>query len=177
MIDLQPTLSGPTLILRPLRADDFAALHAVAADPLIWEQHPEPTRWQPEVFRKFFDGGLQSNGAFAVIDRASGALIGSSRYYDWMPDSREIAIGYTFLARAYWGGATNGEMKGLMLDHVFQWADTVWFHIGADNWRSRKALEKLGGVLSHYGEQPHGTRPHPYAYYKIGKQDWLRDGP
>lgn len=176
MIDLQPVLHGPSLTLRPLRADDFAPLHAVAADPLIWDQHPEPTRWQLDVFRKFFDSGIESQGALAVIARAHGTIIGTSRYYDWMPATREIAIGYTFLARAYWGGATNGELKALMLKHVWQWADTVWFHVGADNRRSRRAVEKLGGVFSHYGEQPHGLRPLPYAYYKLTQQDWRGRG-
>jgi N-acetyltransferase len=166
-IQLQPVLTGPTLLLRPLEASDFEALYAAASDPLIWVQNPQPTRYQREVFRKIFDGGIESKGAFAVIDRAGGQMIGTSRYYDWKPDKREIAIGYTFLTRAYWGGVTNGEMKKLMLDHVFQWADTVWFHIGANNLRSRKALEKIGGELSHFADQPVDGVPHNYAYYKL----------
>jgi RimJ/RimL family protein N-acetyltransferase len=169
MIDLQPVLQGPTLTLRPLQPDDFEALYAAASDPLIWEQHPEPTRCQRDVFRKFFDKGIESKGAFAVIDRASGQMIGTSRYYEWDTDKREIAIGYTFLKREYWGGATNREMKKLMLDHVFRWADTVWFHIGADNWRSRKAMEKIGGALSHYADRAQGEKMVPYTYYKITK--------
>lgn len=120
MIDLQPVLHGPTLTLRPLQPDDFEALYAVASDPLLWEQHPEPTRWQRDVFRAVFDGGIASKGAFAVIERATSTMIGSSRYYDWNPEAREIAIGYTFLARSHWGGRTNGELKKLMLDHIFQ---------------------------------------------------------
>ena len=171
MIDLQPLLNGPTLTLRPLRVDDFDALYAAASDPLIWEQNPEPTRYQRDVFRKFFDSGIESKGALAVIDRANGQMIGTSRYYDWESAKREIAIGYTFLARAYWGGATNREMKELMLSHIFQWADTVWFHIGADNWRSRKALEKIGGTLSHQGERPVAGKMVPYCYYKIVRPD------
>ncbi len=167
MIDLQPLLSGPTLTLRPLKATDFDMLHAAASDPLIWEQHPEPTRWQPEVFLKFFEGGLESKGAFVVTDRATGAVIGSSRYYEWDAPKREIAIGYTFLTRAYWGGLTNRELKKLMLDHAFQWADTVWLHIGVDNWRSRKATEKIGGTFSHYAERDHGGVKHAAAYYRI----------
>ena len=168
-IQLQLVLTGPTLVLRPLQPDDFEALYSVASDPLIWEQHPEPTRCQREVFRKFYDKGIESNGAYAVIERATGKVLGSSRYYDWNPGKREIAIGYTFLARAYWGGATNREMKQLMLNHIYHWADTVWFHIGHSNWRSRKALEKIGGTLSHYEYQDVGGVPHNYAYYKITK--------
>jgi RimJ/RimL family protein N-acetyltransferase len=169
MIELQPVLHGPTLTLRPLQPDDFEALYAAASDPLIWAQNPQPTRCQREVFRKVFDSGIESQGAFAVIDRARGCMIGTSRYYEWEPDKREIAIGYTFLARAYWGGVTNGEMKKLMLDHIFQWANTVWFHIGAENWRSRKALEKIGGVLSHCANRTQGEKLVPYTYYTITK--------
>lgn len=169
MIELQPVLHGPTLALRPLQPDDFEALYAVASDPLIWEQHPEPSRCQRAVFRQFFDKGIESKGALLVTARDSGKVLGTSRYYDWNPGKREIAIGYTFLARACWGGATNGEMKKLMLDHIYQWADIVWFHIGHENWRSRKALEKLGGVLSHYEFQEVAGVPHRYAYYTLAK--------
>lgn len=169
MIDLQPVLQGPALTLRPLQPDDFETLYAAASDPLIWLQNPQPTRYQRDVFRTVFDSGIESQGALAVIDRSSGTMIGTSRYYDWAPDTREIAIGYTFLARSHWGGATNAEMKRLMLEHIFQWADTVWFHIGVNNWRSRKAIEKVGGVLSHYGERMQGEKIVPYTYYKITK--------
>jgi RimJ/RimL family protein N-acetyltransferase len=148
--DLQPVLRGPTLTLRPLLAGDFDALLAAASDPLVWEQHPQPTRWRREVFAEhFFAGALASGSAFVVLDNASGAIIGSSRYYDWQPQTREIAIGYTFLIREKWGGTSNQEMKQLMLEHAWHWADTVWFHIGAQNLRSRRALEKLGGRFSH----------------------------
>ena len=58
--DPQPTLAGELLRLRPLRAEDFEALFRVAADPLIWEQHPEPERCQEPVFRKFFRDALDS---------------------------------------------------------------------------------------------------------------------
>jgi RimJ/RimL family protein N-acetyltransferase len=173
MIDLQPRLDGRTLVLRPQLPSDFDALYAAASDPLIWEVHPEPTRWQRDVFRSFFDKGIESRGALVTVDKSSGQLIGASRYYDCDPDKREIAIGYTFLARSHWGGVTNREMKALMLDHVFQWAETVWFHVGRDNVRSRKAMEKIGGQLSHYADMELAGAPHPYAYYRITKDGWL----
>jgi N-acetyltransferase len=84
-------------------------------------------------------------GALLVTDKASGEVIGTSRYYGWNPDQREVAIGYTFLVRSHWGGATNREMKQLMLSHAFRWAKVVWFHVGKNNWRSRRAMEKVGG--------------------------------
>src|SRR5262245_26726637 len=118
-MDLQPVLEGATLLLRPMQATDFEELHAAASDPLIWEVHPEPTRYQRAVFEKFFKAGIESKGALVVIEKSTGRLIGTSRYYEANPAQREVAIGYTFIARAWWGGATNGEMKGLMLRHIF----------------------------------------------------------
>src|ERR1035437_7461788 len=105
--ELQPTLTGERLELRPLRTADFEALYAAAADPLIWEAHPEPDRHEREVFQGFFDGALKSGGALAVYDRRTGGMIGSSRYYDLDAVKSEIIIGYTFLSRDYWGGSFN----------------------------------------------------------------------
>lgn len=166
--DLQPTLCDASLLVRPLVATDLEALAAAASDPLIWEQHPDPLRWQRPVFeRNVFAGALASGSAFTVIERATGAVIGSSRYYDWQPASREISIGYTFLVRRHWGGATNAALKRLMLDHAFGFARTVWFDVGAGNLRSRRAMEKIGGQLSHLGLKDMGAGPQPYAFYRI----------
>lgn len=171
-IDLQPTLVGETLLLRPLRVEDFDALYAVASDPAIWEQHPEPTRFQRLVFEGFFTAALASRGALLATERASGAVIGSSRYYDWNPAERSIAIGYTFLARAHWGGAANREMKRLMLDHAFRFADTVWFHVGRDNLRSRRAMEKIGAELAGEAQREVNGVPQDYVYYRIEARRW-----
>ena len=102
--DPQPTLRGDLLELRPLRADDFDALFAVAADPLIWEQHPDSDRCQEPVFRAFFAEALASGGALVAIDRADGRVIGSSRFHGYDPAAGVVEIGWTFLARAFWGG-------------------------------------------------------------------------
>ena len=145
--DLQPHLTGELLALRPLVPADFDALFAVASDPLIWEQHPDSDRYQPEVFRAFFRGAMESGGALVAIDRADGRVIGSSRYFGYDAAASEVEIGWSFLARSHWGGVYNGEMKRLMLRHAFRFVDNVVFLIGPDNRRSRKAVEKIGGVL------------------------------
>jgi len=145
-IHLQPTLHGRLLSLRPLRPDDFDELYAVASDPLIWEQHPANDRYQAEVFRQFFREAIESGGALAVIDNRDGKIIGSSRFFVYSEEKREIEIGWTFLARSYWGGVYNGEMKQLMLRHAFQFADAVILLVGPQNYRSRRAIEKIGGV-------------------------------
>ena len=137
VIDLQPTLSSDLIELRPLRPDDFDALFSAASDPLIWEQHPESDRYHRDVFQKYFDGALESKGAFAIIERKSGRIIGSSRYCNLDLRNREVEVGWTFLERQFWGGSYNRELKKLMLYHAFRF-------VGEKNLRSQKALEKIG---------------------------------
>ena len=144
--DRQPTLVGNLLELRPLRADDFNALFRIAADPLIWEQHPNSDRYQEPTFRAFFKEALYSGGALVAINRANGQVIGSSRYHGFDENKSVVEIGWTFLARAYWGGQYNGEMKRLMLEHAFKTVKRVIFVIGPENRRSQRAVEKIGGV-------------------------------
>lgn len=79
--DLQPVLKGRFLELRPLRAEDFHDLYAVAADPLIWEQHPEKDRYKEEVFSVFFREALESGGTLVAMDAKDGQVIGSSRFH------------------------------------------------------------------------------------------------
>jgi RimJ/RimL family protein N-acetyltransferase len=145
--DLQPNLKGTRVHLRPLLIEDFEELFAAASDPLLWAQHPEPLRYQRAVFQKFFDGAIESKGGFAVIDVASGRIIGSSRYYDYNPGQREVKIGYTFVAREFWGAGYNPEMKKLMLDHAFSHVDRVLFEIGESNIRSQTAIQRIGARL------------------------------
>src|SRR5258706_5135492 len=145
--ELQPHLVGDLLELRPLKPDDWNSLFAVASDPLIWEQHPASDRYQEELFREFFREALESGGALVVIDRKTQEIIGSSRYFGLDALESEIEIGWTFLARSYWGGEYNGELKRLMLDHAFRFVESVIFKIGAANFRSRRAVEKIGAVL------------------------------
>ena len=144
--ELQPTLRGELVELRPLRPDDFDGLFAVASDPLIWEQHPARDRCEEPVFRELFDQSMASGGALIAIDRASGRIIGSSRYWAYNAAANEIEIGWTFLARSHWGGAYNGEMKRLMLRHAFQFVESVVFLVGPRNFRSQRALEKIGAA-------------------------------
>jgi len=144
--DSQPTLTGKLVHLRPLAAGDFDALFAVASDPLVWDQHPANDRWQETVFRRFFDDGLASGGALIVTDAATGAVIGSSRFDGYDAEKREIEIGWTFLSPSVWGAGHNGDMKRLMLEHAFQFVDRVNFYVGLENFRSQRAMEKIGGV-------------------------------
>ena len=169
--DLQPRLKGELIELRPLTPEDWDDLFAVASDPLIWEQHPESDRYKEDVFKVFFREAMESGGAFVVIDTKNQQVIGSTRFYGYDPEKSEIEIGWTFLARKYWGGLYNREMKRLLLDHAFKFVETVVFFVGEKNFRSQKAMEKMGAarvglVTRLYGNHP----PHLNAKYVIGKE-------
>jgi N-acetyltransferase len=144
--DLQPTLNGALLSLRPLREQDFDALYMVASDPLVWEQHPARDRYQRDVFSKLFRESMDSGGALVALDAKDDRVVGSSRFHAYDATRSEVEIGWSFLARAYWGGTYNREMKRLMLEHAFRFVNTVVFLIGPANIRSQRAIEKLGGV-------------------------------
>ncbi len=152
--DLQPTLKGNLIEIRPLRREDFDALFAAASDPLIWEQHPENDRYTREVFQRYFDGAIESKGAFAIVERKSGQIIGSSRYCNLNPAVGEVEVGWTFLERVFWGGSYNRELKTLMLDHAFRFVDRVVFVVGEKNFRSQKALEKIGARFLRKEQRP-----------------------
>jgi RimJ/RimL family protein N-acetyltransferase len=171
--ELQPTLTGELLTLRPLAPEDFDALFAVASDPLIWEQHPARERYRSDVFTELFRESMASGGALIAIHAKDGRVIGSSRYWGYNVVASEIEIGWSFLARKYWGGVYNREMKRLMLDHAFRFVDHVVFLIGPHNIRSQRAVEKIGAV-------PIGMRLNGYGSesvaYRISSSSWVSKG-
>ena len=169
MFDLQPTLVGECLTLRPLLAEDREALAAVASDPLIWAQHPDPARSTRTGFDRFFDQALESRGTLVAIEATTGQIIGCSRYHGHKP-GLEVTIGYTFLARAYWGGRYNGEMKRLMLRHAFHHVEAVKFRIAERNLRSRRAVEKLGALLVGPEDTPQFGQIH--VIYRLTEAHW-----
>jgi RimJ/RimL family protein N-acetyltransferase len=162
VFDAQPHLLGDLVELRPLRETDFADLYAVAADPLIWEQHPDPNRHREDVFRDFFSDHLASGGALLALDRRAENVIGTSRFHGYDSVRSEVEIGWTFLARSHWGGAYNGEMKSLMLGHAFQFVQNVVFLVHPGNTRSQLAVERLGAVR--VGERVDGSGNRSIAY-------------
>ena len=171
-LDLQPILVGTHLRLRPVRAEDFDGLFVAASDSRIWEQHPQPTRYQREVFQKYFDGALASKGALVAEELASGALVGSSRYYDFHAAERRVSVGYTFLVCRCWGGAFNRDMKSLMLAHAFGAVEEVHFEVGETNYRSQTAIERMGAVL----RDRRILDGNPHRLYVIKRREVLRSG-
>jgi RimJ/RimL family protein N-acetyltransferase len=175
-MNLQPThLLDEWIELVPLQPHHFQSLYAVASDPLIWEQHPANDRYKLEVFRHFFDSAIADRSAFVVIDRKTGRVIGSSRYYEYHVNQKSVAVGYTFLARAYWGGQYNQFLKKLMLDYAFKFVDTVFFHIGENNVRSQLAIQRIGAKkLERVEEKLYNQRLVHNFIYELTKKDWLK---
>src|SRR6201994_2111113 len=174
--DFQPTLIGPTITIRPISSDDWAELFAAGSNPAIWKVHPVPDRYTEPEFRKFFDGAVHSKMGFVFVDRASGRLIGSSRYYGYDPERSEIEIGWTFIVRSWWGGAANREVKRLMLDHAFTFADTVVFWVGEENWRSQGAMTKIGGIKREGRFIRDASDKTPYVIFEITKSRYQQGG-
>jgi len=160
--DLQPNLKGELLELRPLLPEDFQDLYAVASDPLIWEQHPANDRHEEGVFKVFFREALESGAALIAIDTKNGQVIGSSRFHGYNKEESEIEIGWTFLARSHWGGIYNREMKQLMLRHAFKFVTSVIFLVGPQNFRSQRAMEKIGGIR--VGSRPDASGRESFVY-------------
>ena len=167
-MNTQPTLNSELLEIRPLTAADYDDLFKAASDPLIWELHPQSDRYQPEVFKKFFAEALESKGAVVIIDRKTSKIIGTSRYYDYSKEDSSVVIGYTFLARPYWGGDYNRDLKKLMVNYALQFVKTTYFHVGLGNLRSQKAMTKIGGINTGIQEISISYGPPKKSYvYKI----------
>lgn len=177
MLDLQPVLQSKTLLLRPLENSDFAQLFNIASDRLLWEQHPNPDRYKKIEFEKWFTAAIESKGTMVAIDigNSDSIIVGTSRfyrsYYTWQADNNEIAIGYTFIQRSLWGSGTNIELKKLMLNYAFHHIKIVWLHVGANNIRSQKAVEKIGAKYSHRQMIEMADEPIEYIFYKMYKSD------
>lgn len=168
--EFKPTLENGRVLLRPMEESDYDAMLRVASDPAIWEQHPHKDRWKPEVFRRFFEASLNSNGAFVIIDKEAGCIIGGTRYYEYDEKEQYVVIGGTFFATSYWGSGINRQVKELMLDHIFQYLPLVHFYIDRYNIRSQIAITRLGAIRC--GEKPMGGDFIDYVY-RIRSADWL----
>jgi RimJ/RimL family protein N-acetyltransferase len=169
----QPALLNEKVILEPLEKSDFDQLYSVAGDPLLWDQHPNPDRWKYDVFQVFFKGAMISGGALKILDTKSREVAGCTRFYDYNPAEKSVFIGYTFIGRKFWGQGYNIAVKELMLDYAFTLADTVFFHIGANNERSKSSIRKLGARMTRSIEVSYfGEAPKINNEYILERQEW-----
>ena len=154
-LNLLPILSSSLVNIRPLVSEDFDGLYDAAKDPDIWAGMPAKNRWQPEVFKKWFDY-LINTDALAILDGKK--IICTTKYY-YMSDNR-LFMGSTFLAREYWGGKYNREFRYMLINHAFEHVDKIHIHISPDNPRNQRATEKLG-FTHEYNEYVQLRRPEP----------------
>jgi predicted metalloenzyme YecM/RimJ/RimL family protein N-acetyltransferase len=167
-----PVLIGPSIRVRPIEQNDFDALFLAASDPLIWQQHSEPDRWEKPVFSKFFASASGPPSALVIEDRKSKEVIGSTRFYGFNKDKKSVAVGYTFFKRAYWGTGANQELKKLILDHAFSYVEQVVFHASEGNLRSQAAIAKLGCVKRPEIIEIPGVGKR--VEFVLSKQKWLK---
>ena len=146
-IDLQPTLENDLVFIRPIKTSDFEALYEAAKNPEIWKLHQNSDRYKKSVFKEFFKGAMDSNGAFVIVDKETNTIIGSSRFKLHDKSVEAVEIGWTFLSKDYWGGIYNKAFKTLMIDYAFKYFKYILFHVDQQNFRSQKAVQKLGGTL------------------------------
>lgn len=176
--NIQPTLETEKVVLYPLQEKDFEVLYTIASAPQIWEQHPNKNRWKKDIFRIFFDGAIQSKGAFKVVDKTTESVIGSTRFYHYNEQENSIFIGYTFYAVEYWGKNINQSVKTSMLGYIFQFVSKVYFHIGADNIRSQIAISRLGAEKIAEQEVIYFSEaPKLNFVYEIIKENWEQERP
>ncbi len=170
---VQTVLENESFKLIPLQESDFERLYDVASDPKVWEQHPNKERYKREVFENFFKGAMESKGAFLVVSKDSGGVLGCTRFYDVDEENSSILIGYTFYGRNSWGKNVNPQVKKMMLDYIFQYVETVIFHVGKDNIRSQTAMERLGAEKMREEEIAYfGELPKINVVYEIRKENW-----
>lgn len=170
---IQPTLENDNLKLVPVVENDFERLYAVASDPEVWSMHPNKERYKREVFQNFFTGAIKSKGAFLVVDKNTEEVLGSTRFYDHDEKDESILIGYTFYGTKSWGKNINTSVKKMMLDYIFQFVDQVIFHVGKDNIRSVKAMNKLGAENIGEDEVAYFGEPSKMnVVFQIKKEDW-----
>jgi RimJ/RimL family protein N-acetyltransferase len=173
-MNLQPTLQNDYLMVRPLAETDFDALYAIANNPLVWEQHPNPNRYKKEIFEIYFNGAIESKGAFIVLIKVTNEVVGCTRFYQYEPELKNIFIGYTFVGLKFWGQEHNRDVKKLLVNYAFESGlNTIQLHIGTKNIRSQMASKKLGAelideiLIAYYGEEPQ-----PNYIFEFNKNNW-----
>lgn len=167
--------------LEPLAERHLAALRHGANDPALWEFTfaPNPFATQANARAWLHEAVNASNEwPFAIVDKGSGAVAGSTRYLDITPVHRKLEIGYTFIVRRFWRTHVNTEAKYLMLRYAFEQWNAVRVQLKAEavNSRSRGAILRLGatheGTLRNFRIRPTDGSLRDVAFYGITVQEW-----
>ena len=181
MIDRTLVLESARVRLEPLSARHLPSLRERCADPALWEfvfgENPFGSEREAQ---QWLDDALAdpSHVPFAVVDRATGEVIGSTRYADIAPEHWKLEIGWTFFARAYWRTHVNRECKLLMLRHAFERWNALRVQLKAEgrNMRSREAMLAWGatyeGTMRNFRVRPSDGSIRDVAFYSVIDREW-----
>jgi RimJ/RimL family protein N-acetyltransferase len=183
MIRIEPVvLEGRGIRLEPLSAEHEASLSAAAADGRLWElwftSIPDPggmRAYIQEALAGQRDGHMLP---WAVRDVSSGAIVGSTRYHDVVPEIDRVEIGYTWYAQRWQRTGVNTTCKLLLLTHAFETlgCKVVGLRTDGVNIRSQRAIEALGarkdGVIRHSKIRKDGT-VRDTVMYSILAGEWF----
>lgn len=174
-------LVGEKVKLVPLSAQYFDELIRLSNDEIIWTYMPVKGTDKDRLLAALNEAIIKrDNGEqypFVVINKATEKVMGSTRYLHLNEEHRNLEIGYTWYLPEYWGKGYNEECKYLLLQHCFEELKTIRVQIitSIKNWRSRKAIEKIGGkfegilrdVVIRNGDK------RSVAYYSILEEEWI----
>jgi len=176
---LPVTLALHGVRLEPLGAHHADGLRAAASDGELWNLRVTSVPAPDEVDAYIFKASEQrpTRLAFAVIDVASGALIGTTSYHDIVPAIGRAEIGYTWYAQRWQRTHVNTTCKLLLLTHAFETLGAALVGLRTDNFNhaSQAAIERLGakkdGVLRHHALRRDGT-VRDTVMYSIAAGEW-----
>jgi len=168
MLNVQPVeLSRGPVRLVPLGLEHETGLQRAAADGELWRLRvtsvPEPGQTRAYIEAALAGREAGPRFAFAVLDSASGEVLGSSSYHDIVPAIARLEIGWTWYAKRVQRSAVNTTAKWLLMQHAFETlgAQLVGWRTDNYNFASQRAIERLGarkdGVLRHHALRRDGT--------------------
>jgi N-acetyltransferase len=181
-MDLTPrVLEGPSVRLEPLTAEHLDGLCGAGLDPELWKLTVSRIKTRADM-QRYLDEAIADQRAgtalpFATVWRATGQVIGSTRFGNASPANRRVEIGWTWLARPWQRTGANTEAKYLMLRHAFeQWGCIrVELKTSALNLRSRAAILRIGGreegILRHHMINEDGSL-RDSVFFSILASEW-----
>jgi RimJ/RimL family protein N-acetyltransferase len=182
LIKIEPiALEGPIVRLEPLTRAHHAAFCEIGLEPELWKWIPFSVG-TPDEMAAYIEKALDEldRGAsvpFAIVERVSRRVIGSTRYMNIEREHRRVEIGSTWLGRAWQRTAVNTEAKYLLLRHAFETVGCMRVELKTDslNDKSRKAILRIGakeeGIFRNHMITSTGRIRHS-VYYSIVEAEW-----
>ena len=175
------TLVGTQVLLQPLEVMHIEKLIHLAKDKRIWQHYAidgsDTNKLKSSLETALIEREKGKQYPFVIILKNDNKIIGSTRFLDIQAEQKKLEIGWTWLHPDYWGTKVNLECKLLLLTFCFEElkAKRVQLKTDENNIRSRKAIEKIGGlfegILRNDMIRDNGTSRNS-AYYSIIESEW-----